>query len=245
MEKKIRKSNATPLILVLGLVVALAFILASFEYKDFYTRVTEITTDNNNIVKDGYILPPVVMEKEIENKQLTRTTAPQITTITDVFEIVNKNQPETPDLGDIGIPGEITCDDCDPVNGESIETPDDTTLHMVVQFMPTFKECKNIKDDGERQNCFNNKLFEFIGQNIHYPEMARTNNITGKVYIAFVVEKDGTISSVKVLRDIGGGCGDEAARVISLLPTMEPGRNNGRPQRVTYQIPINFELGNK
>jgi len=62
------------------------------------------------------------------------------------------------------------------------------------------------------------------------------------VYVGFVVEKDGSIGQVTVLRDIGGGCGNEAKRVISNLPKFTPGKQRGRPVRVQYQLPINFQL---
>jgi protein TonB len=85
-------------------------------------------------------------------------------------------------------------------------------------------------------------LIAYIGKNTKYPAIARENNIEGRVFISFVVEKDGSISDVKVLRGIGGGCDEEAKRVIKSLPKFSPGKQNGRPVRVQFNVPVNFKL---
>jgi protein TonB len=86
------------------------------------------------------------------------------------------------------------------------------------------------------------KLFEYLRNNINYPAAARQNNTQGYVYVTFVVDKAGKISDVKLLRDIGDGCGDEAVRIIKKMPDWKPGRNNGEAVAVQYTIPINFRL---
>ncbi len=82
----------------------------------------------------------------------------------------------------------------------------------------------------------------FIAKNIVYPQLARENNITGKVYVSFVVEKDGSVSNVIVKRDIGGGCGQEAVRVVKSMPRWKPGKQRGKPVRTQYMLPVSFEL---
>ena len=85
-------------------------------------------------------------------------------------------------------------------------------------------------------------LIAYIAKNTKYPAMARENNIEGTVFISFVVEKDGSVSDVKILRGIGGGCDEEAKRVIKNLPNFTPGRQNGRPVRVQFNVPVKFKL---
>ena len=85
-------------------------------------------------------------------------------------------------------------------------------------------------------------LIAYIAKNTKYPAMARENNIEGTVFISFVVEKDGSVSDVKILRGIGGGCDEEAKRVIKNLPNFAPGRQNGRPVRVQFNVPVKFKL---
>ena len=90
-------------------------------------------------------------------------------------------------------------------------------------------------------------MFKFIAQNINYPPLARNNGISGSVIASFVVEKDGSISGIEVLRDIGGGCGDEVKRVISMMPKWKPGEYQGQIVKVRYTLPVrfNFNDGNE
>ena len=85
-------------------------------------------------------------------------------------------------------------------------------------------------------------LYKYLSQNIKYPQLARENGITGKVYVTFVVEKDGSIANPKILRDIGGGCGAEAIRVVKAMPKWNPGKQRGKAVRVQFNLPVNFNL---
>ena len=85
-------------------------------------------------------------------------------------------------------------------------------------------------------------LSKYLADNIIYPQMAIENSIQGQVFITFVVETDSTISNVNVLRGIGGGCDEEAVRVIESMPKWIPGMQRGKPVRVQYNMPIMFSL---
>jgi len=85
-------------------------------------------------------------------------------------------------------------------------------------------------------------LFTYFSQNMEYPDMAKDAKIEGKVYLTFVVDRDGGITGVKVLRGIGGGCDEEAVRVVKNMPRWNPGKQRGKPVRVQYNLPINFIL---
>jgi protein TonB len=82
----------------------------------------------------------------------------------------------------------------------------------------------------------------FLAENISYPAEAREASIQGTVYITFVIEKDGTIADVRVLRGIGGGCDEEAVRVIRKMPRWLPGKQRGKPVRVQFNMPIKFSM---
>ena len=82
----------------------------------------------------------------------------------------------------------------------------------------------------------------FFASNIKYPMIARETGVQGQVYFTFVVEKDGSISGLKLLRGIGAGCDDEAERVIAMMPKWKPGRQNGKEVRVQFNMPISFIL---
>lgn len=84
-------------------------------------------------------------------------------------------------------------------------------------------------------------LYAFIQQNLRWPETAQ-GAITGNVYVQFVVEPDGILTNHRILRDIGGGCGEEALRVVKLMPRWSPGKIDGEPVRTRFNMPINFSL---
>jgi protein TonB len=86
------------------------------------------------------------------------------------------------------------------------------------------------------------KFYDYIGNSLRYPPMAAENNITGKVFVSFTIEKDGSITDVKVERKLGYGTDEEAMRVIKASKRWNPGMQNGRPVRVKYNIPIQFTL---
>ena len=85
-------------------------------------------------------------------------------------------------------------------------------------------------------------MLQFIIQNIKYPTEALQNGVQGTVVAQFVVNKDGSLSDIKLLRDIGAGCGEEALRVIKLMPRWIPGEHLGRPVRVQYTMPVRFKM---
>lgn len=82
---------------------------------------------------------------------------------------------------------------------------------------------------------------KFIEDNLQYPRLAAENGISGKVYVTFVIDTDGTVLKPRLLRDIGGGCGTEAIRIIKLMPKWKPGKQNGKPVRVQYNLPVVFD----
>ena len=102
-------------------------------------------------------------------------------------------------------------------------------IFKIVEEMPSFP-------GGEQ------KLMEFVGKNIKYPQIARETGIQGRVFVNFVVEPDGSVSNVTVLRGIGGGCDEEAMRVVKNMPKWKPGKQRGKAVRVQYMLPVNFRL---
>ncbi len=101
--------------------------------------------------------------------------------------------------------------------------------YSVVEEMPYFPE-------GDEARI------KFITENLVYPAKSKYNNIQGTVYVTFIIEPDGTINDVKILRGIGGGCDEECIRIIKLMPKWIPGKLNGKPVRVQYNLPIKFTL---
>jgi protein TonB len=82
---------------------------------------------------------------------------------------------------------------------------------------------------------------KFLNRNLRYPEQAQADGVSGRVFMSFIVEKDGTLSNIKVERGAGNGFDEEATRVLKMAKAWKPGMQNGQPVRVKYIIPINFQ----
>jgi protein TonB len=113
--------------------------------------------------------------------------------------------------------------------GEVVDPPQEPEVFTVVEQMPEFP-------GG------NDALMKFIRDNLKYPEIAKENGVQGKVICGFVVSKEGEVYDVRVLRGIGSGCDQEAVRVIKMMPQWTPGKQNGRPVNVKFNLPISFKL---
>ena len=85
-------------------------------------------------------------------------------------------------------------------------------------------------------------LRKYLAKNIHYPQAAKGKEVEGRVYIQFIVEKDGALSNLKIMRGIGYGCNEEALRVVKAMPSWKPGEQAGRKVPVIYTLPIRFSL---
>ena len=84
---------------------------------------------------------------------------------------------------------------------------------------------------------------QFLKKNLKYPNQARRMGIEGKVFVQFIVDRDGSLNDIKVLKGIGAGCDEEAVRVLKKHPKWSPGKQRGRPVKVRMVIPIFFKLG--
>ncbi|MDX1684106.1 MAG: energy transducer TonB [Saprospiraceae bacterium] len=119
-------------------------------------------------------------------------------------------------------------------------------IFRIVEQMPRFPGCENKGSKAEKDQCAQQKLLEFIYANIKYPAIARENGVEGTVVVQFVVEKNGKVTDVNVVRDIGAGCGEEAKRVVNLMNSegkrWTPGKQRGRPVRVQFTLPVKFQL---
>jgi periplasmic protein TonB len=113
---------------------------------------------------------------------------------------------------------------------EAKEAPKvDNTVYEFVEKMPSFP-------GGEAE------LQRYLVSNIKFPQFALESSIQGRVFVTFVVERDGSITDVKCIKDIGGGCGKEAERVVRTMPKWVIGEQNGSPVRVKFTIPVSFTL---
>ena len=115
------------------------------------------------------------------------------------------------------------------ISNIKIKNVDNDTIYNIVEVAPEFPGGMD-------------KMAKYLSENISYPEEAKENGISGRVFISFVIEKDGTVNEVKVMRSIGGGCDEEAVRVVKAMPKWKPGLQKGKPVRVNYVLPIFFKF---
>ena len=131
---------------------------------------------------------------------------------------------------EVEIENEVEIEETDTDEDEIVEIEeDDEEFFMVVENMPEFPG----GDLG---------LMKFIQKNVRYPAIAKEYNITGKVYVSFIVDKLGSVTNVKIVRGVDKNLDAEALRVVSLLPNYKPGKQRGKAVRVMFTIPINFTL---
>jgi TonB family protein len=109
-----------------------------------------------------------------------------------------------------------------------------------IEDVPLFPGCEKVRK-SKRRECFQNKMNRHIAQNFRYPEFAQKNGIQGRVFVQFIIEKDGNISGIRS-RGPHGTLERAAESIIEKLPKMTPGYQRGLPVKVTFSIPITFRL---
>ena len=110
----------------------------------------------------------------------------------------------------------------------------------VIEDVPIYPGCERVSK-SKRRDCFQEQINKHIRKNFRYPEIAQEMGIQGRVYINFVIDKDGSITSIR-MRGPDKNLEKEAQRIISKLPRMTPGKQRGRAVRVPFSIPITFRL---
>jgi len=204
----------------IGLLFTLAIVLALFEYKTFPTEIQQLGQLHLDVMEEE-VIPVSTVAPPPPPPPPAPTT--QIEIVEDDVEIEDELEIEDMEIEEDTKVEEIVIED------EPEEEVVEEEIFTIVENMPEFP-------GGTK------KLFQYLGKNIKYPAMAKDAGIKGKVYVTFVVDKDGSIADVKVLRGIGGGCDEEALRVVKSMPKWSPGKQRGKPVRVQYNLPINFIL---
>ena len=213
-EAKIEQKKT--LLFMVGLVVALSSFCIIVQWKD-YDMVQAMFGDMQYDQEEEEMIP--ITQQEIVPPPPPPPAAVEIEIVEDDEEVEDIEIEET----DIDEDTEVEIVEI----VEEVEA--ELEIFTVVEDMPGFP-------GGEEE------LFRFLGKNIKYPAMAKDAGIKGTVYVNFVVWIDGTIKDVKVLRGIGGGCDEEAMRVVKNMPKWKPGKQRGKTVPVTYNLPIRFTL---
>ena len=223
-EKKSPKANLENkklMFIQIGMIISLLLAWMAFEHKSYDKREIDPSLLNRTVEVDEEM---VEITKQEEQKPQPVEMPKQTTQL----EIVQDDV----EVEDIEINAEVdqqeVIEEYVPVEVEEEEVQEQE-IFQIVEEMPAYP-------GGEQ------KLMEFIAKGIKYPQIARETGIQGRVFVGFVIEPDGSVSNVKVLRGIGGGCDEEAMRVVKSMPKWKPGKQRGKAVRVSYMLPVNFTL---
>jgi len=236
----------------MGLIFALAFVLSAFNYTT-YTPVYE------NYDYEGPSELEAVVVRTVQKKKAA-PPPPKIDLTEEIEEIedVEFIEEKKPELVEAKIVAEEPQEEVFAIAPPKIkpapkvviiepieeEEPDEIFSSFAVDQMPRFDACEGEDISLEEKNaCAIKALMKFMRSQIKYPTIARENNVEGTAAIQFVVEKDGSISNIKVLHDPGAGLGAEAVRVIKLMPNWIPGVQKARKVKVRFNLPVKFKLG--
>jgi periplasmic protein TonB len=213
-------TKKTGLFFNIGLVITLALVIAAFEFPIY----DQSTVDLKNAVDDNF---------------------------EDIMEIPPTEQPPPPPPK-IQQPDIVEVDDDEEIEDEieidlDVEVTEETVIEEIVfEEEPqeeVSEEIFTIVEDQPTPKGGMQAFYAYVQKNMKYPAQARRMGIEGKVFVQFVVDKDGTINDVKAVKGIGAGCDEEAVRVLRQAPRWNPGKQRGRAVKVRMILPITFKLG--
>jgi protein TonB len=216
---------------VIGLVLVMLLTYIAFEWKTYdddnnfdYTMNVEDTLDEEVPMTEQIKTPPPPPPP----------AAPEIIEVVEDEEEVEETVIESTETSQEEEVIEVADVEVEEVE-EDLDIP-----FAVIEDVPVFPGCEN-EPKNKLRECFNSMIQKHIAKNFRYPEIAQEMGVQGRVNVMFVIQKDGSIGNVR-MRGPDKNLEEEAARIISKLPKMTPGKQRGRPVRVPFSIPINFKL---
>lgn len=211
--------NKKRIFLQIGIVIAMLFVWMAFEWKQYERSVVDLGSLDIEIIEE-------------EDIPITRQETPP--------------PPPPPE------PSQelVIVDDDVEIEEEFMIDTEATVFTEVQEFTPIIVEEEEVEeeqiftiveDDPEFPGG-QSALMQYLQSNLKYPTMAREAGIQGTVFVTFVVERDGSITDVRILRGVGGGLDEEAVRVVNNMPRWKAGRQRGQAVRVQFNLPIRFVL---
>ena len=222
--KKTEKADLTKksfLFLTVGLVISLLLAIMAFSYRVYDdTSVTDLSKND-------------AVEEEILEVPPTEQLPPPPPKI---------QQPQI-----IEVPDEKKIEEEIEINMDTEVTEETKVEEIKIQPVEEEKEDPNqiflVVEETAAPIGGMPAFYEFVGKKLKYPAQARRMGVEGKVFVEFVIERDGSITDVKAIKGIGAGCDDEAVRVLQSAPKWKPGKQRGKPVRQRMVLPIAFKLG--
>lgn len=223
--EKLRFSN-----FMTGFCIISGFVLAAFSYGNVELiekeRINYTTSDNLIVQRDEVVVPPKNEPIQQPQTKVEQTQSPEIDLNQDITTSQNTNQ--SIDNTEIDITIDV---DNNILTGDGSEGP-----VIMVDPVIEFPDVEATFPGGELA------MRDWMSNNLQYPEISIENGDKGRVFLKFVVEKDGTISNIEVVKGSTKELDDEAKRMIRTMPKWNAGESEGRKVRSTFTLPINFQL---
>ncbi len=227
--KKNPKKDLNPksgLHFAVGMLLVLMLTYVALEWKSFY--------DEPDI--EISMIPDDELNEEVPITEFKLPDPPKPPQAPPVLEVIENDEPIIESVIDIPESDQET----EVLKLEDIEVAEepvpDTVIFKLIEEVPIFPGCENEKD---KRVCFNQMMKKHVQKNFQYPEIAKEMGSQGKVYVRFVIQKDGSIGQVQ-MRGPDKNLEKDAARIISKLPKMTPGKQRGTAVKVPFSIPINY-----
>lgn len=211
--------NKKRIFLQIGLAIALLGVLAAFEWRTYDRAIQDL----------GGLDMLIIEEEDIPITRQETPPPPPPPMSTELVIVEDDVEIEEEFIVDVEATITTEVREFVQVRVAQEEEISEEVIFTVVEEWPSFP-------GGEEARL------RFLSENIRYPQMAREAGIQGTVFITFVVERNGSVTDVRVVRGIGGGCDEEAVRVVRNMPRWTPGRQRGQPVRVQFTMPIRFVL---
>lgn len=222
--------TARPILYLVGLSLSLFAFILVINWKTYELIASPITSQE------------LIFEEEqmIQTFRSKPAAPPPPSVVSGMLEPV-------PELFELKI--ELMIDSVDPSAEEPLEEvglqpeeSDEVFNFAAVDKKPIFPGCESGKTEDERSNCFQENMFAHFSNKFRFPEVSRQAKSQGVIVVNFIIEKDGTVSSAKVLRGVDDALDAEALRVINQLPVFEPAKHKGRAVRMSFNMPINASM---
>lgn len=219
-SEKADLTNKSWLFFNIGLVITLLIVVSAFEYSGRDNTDAKDLAQNNNMIEEIMEVPPT----EQPPPPPPKIQQPQIIEVPDEEEIEDEIKVEF-----------------------DVEVTEDTKVEEIVIAPVEEKEDVDqiflVVEETATPKGGMSAFYKYVGDKMKYPAQARRMGIEGKVFVEFVINRDGSITDVKAIKGIGAGCDEEAVRVVQSAPPWNPGKQRGKPVRQRYVVPITFKLG--
>lgn len=233
----------------IGLMLALGFVVMAFNYTAKDNRLEQVDIGKTVFNVEDIKMVRTAHKKKLPPPALTLTEKTELVeeiTVPDETEIKPKTISINIEHEPFEFGEETEIDGEEEIEPEVDEEPLDILVEEPVrdfaEYMPSFGECDVTLSKVAYKQCSDSAMLQYFAKQIKYPAVARENGIEGRVILKFIIDENGKIQNPKVLRGVGGGCSQEALRVLNSMPKWRAGRHGGKNVKVNFTLPVYFKL---